>query len=53
MLAGSGLGLSITKKLTQLMGGNVVAHSQIGKGSRFVLTIPVEINTKDQLAMID
>nr|WP_189936166.1 HAMP domain-containing sensor histidine kinase [Streptomyces sulfonofaciens] len=37
---GSGLGLSIVRKLTEAHGGTVSATSTPGKGSRFVLRIP-------------
>ncbi|MDW6004576.1 LuxQ periplasmic sensor domain-containing protein [Vibrio mangrovi] len=40
---GSGLGLSIVKNLVELMGGKVSATSQVGKGSCFEFTIPIEI----------
>jgi hypothetical protein len=39
--AGAGLGLAITRKLVQLHGGDVRVESEIGKGSRFVVTLPV------------
>ncbi len=42
-LKGSGVGLSISKKLTELMGGNIDVASTAGKGSTFVLTIPLPI----------
>ncbi|MBN2844093.1 MAG: PAS domain S-box protein [Sedimentisphaerales bacterium] len=44
-LEGSGLGLSITKKLAKLIGATVTASSQINKGSIFVLTVPVDITS--------
>ncbi len=47
-LEGSGLGLSITRKLARLMHGEVIAYSQEGKGSKFVLTIPVDINVANE-----
>ncbi len=36
---GSGLGLAITRRLAQMLGGEVVFQSQPGVGSRFTLTI--------------
>ena len=35
---GTGLGLNITRRLAQMMGGAVTARSEVGKGSTFVLT---------------
>lgn len=37
---GTGLGLAICKKLAHLLGGAVVASSEVGKGSVFTLLIP-------------
>ncbi|MCP4711691.1 MAG: hypothetical protein GY869_23985, partial [Planctomycetes bacterium] len=37
---GTGLGLTITKQLTELMGGSIAVTSQIDKGSAFTLQIP-------------
>lgn len=37
---GSGLGLSIAKEFVTLMGGRLVAVSELGKGSRFSFTLP-------------
>jgi signal transduction histidine kinase/integral membrane sensor domain MASE1 len=39
--AGSGLGLSIVKSMTELMGGNVGVESVPGQGSRFWFTVRV------------
>jgi signal transduction histidine kinase len=39
--AGTGLGLSIVKELSKLLGGEVSLTSELGKGSRFVVTVPL------------
>lgn len=40
-LEGSGLGLAISKRLVELMGGNIQVRSQLHQGSTFSVTIPV------------
>ena len=37
---GTGLGLPITKKLAEMMGGDVEVMSELGKGSQFTLYVP-------------
>ncbi|CAG5072393.1 Sensor histidine kinase RcsC [Dyadobacter sp. CECT 9623] len=37
---GTGIGLSLVKELVQLHRGNINVQSEIGKGSRFTVTIP-------------
>ena len=39
---GYGLGLSIVKQLTELMGGQIRLDSEIGKGSTFTVELPLE-----------
>lgn len=43
---GYGLGLTITKKLTELLGGTIFLDSEIDKGSTFILEIPVEFGAE-------
>lgn len=40
---GAGLGLSITRKLTDLFGGEVRVHSEAGKGSQFSIELPFTV----------
>lgn len=37
---GSGLGLTLVDKLVQLHGGKVSVHSVVGRGSRFIVSLP-------------
>ena len=39
-IQGTGLGMTITKSLIELMGGNISVESELGKGSCFTVTIP-------------
>jgi len=40
----TGLGLSIVKKLTNLINGKIVCESELGKGAKFILYIPQKIS---------
>ncbi|MGA2658129.1 MAG: response regulator [Verrucomicrobiota bacterium] len=39
---GTGLGLAISKKFCQMMGGDLTVASELGKGSTFTVSLPVE-----------
>lgn len=41
-IEGTGLGLSITQELVSLLDGEIILHSTLGKGSTFIVTIPIE-----------
>jgi signal transduction histidine kinase/ActR/RegA family two-component response regulator len=38
--SGTGLGLTLVKRLAELHDGSVNVHSEVGKGTRFIVTLP-------------
>jgi len=39
---GTGLGLPVTKKLIAAMGGRITFHTVVGRGTKFVIALPVD-----------
>ena len=52
-LQGSGLGLSISRRLAELMNGHLDVESRYGAGSVFSLSLPQGVDSKDPLAAVD
>jgi signal transduction histidine kinase/CheY-like chemotaxis protein len=44
-IQGTGLGMSITKNIVDLMGGTIEIQSEKGKGSEFIVTLPMKKQT--------
>ena len=43
---GAGLGLALSRKLAELMGGSITVESEVGKGSTFHLILPCTIPSR-------
>jgi signal transduction histidine kinase len=37
---GQGFGLAVVKRMTEAMGGEITFETQLGKGTKFVITFP-------------
>ncbi len=49
MAVGSGLGLAVVRSLVDMLQGRIEVHSELGKGARFVVEIPVSLEPVTQL----
>lgn len=52
-IEGTGLGLSIVKQLVELMGGDISVNSVYTKGTTFVITLPQEAVSEEEIGDID
>ncbi len=43
---GTGLGLALTRRFCQMMGGDITVHSEESEGSTFTINIPAEISAE-------
>jgi signal transduction histidine kinase len=50
---GTGLGLSVTRKLARLLGGDVTVASRLGAGTTFLLTLPMKAPTGEAVRRRD
>ncbi|NOR51271.1 MAG: PAS domain S-box protein [Gammaproteobacteria bacterium] len=56
-IEGTGIGLTITRRIIELMGGSVDLESEVGVGSRFWIELPLEslpeLASDDQQSLVD
>lgn len=51
---GTGLGMSITKSIVDMMGGTISVESELGAGSRFIVEVPLDVvDIEEEFDLID
>lgn len=49
---GTGLGLPLSRKLAQLLGGDVYVRSQVGLGSNFFVSVPIHFTGQTEVSYV-
>lgn len=47
-LQGTGLGMAITENIVRMMNGSIDVHSALGKGSKFTVSVPLELSGEEE-----
>ena len=47
-IQGTGLGMTITENIVRMMNGTIEVSSTLGRGSRFVVSVPLELQDKEE-----
>ncbi|MDH5328082.1 MAG: ATP-binding protein [Gammaproteobacteria bacterium] len=48
---GTGLGLTISKRFTEMLGGRIDVQSESGKGTEFIIRLPLSLNRPETIAI--